>query len=212
MRDKKNWTGNTHSTFVTLGASNHVEHEREENDYYATEPLAAELLLDFFQPRAESIWEPACGEGHLVNVFREKGYNVLATDLIDRGCVDEVVDFLKYDTNELLDMDIITNPPYKYAKEFVLKSLDIIKPGNHVVMFLKIQFLEAVKRRDEIFNKYPPKYVYVSSHRLRCAMNGKFTEINEKTGKEKPISSASCYAWYIWEKGFQGEPTLRWFN
>ena len=30
----KDWTGNKKSTFVTLGASNHSEGEREVNDFY----------------------------------------------------------------------------------------------------------------------------------------------------------------------------------
>ena len=38
------WTGNGNSIYKTLGASNHTENEREANDYYATEPKAAELL------------------------------------------------------------------------------------------------------------------------------------------------------------------------
>ena len=31
----KDWIGNKKSTFVTLGASNHTEKEREKNDFYA---------------------------------------------------------------------------------------------------------------------------------------------------------------------------------
>lgn len=70
-------------------------------------------------------------------------------------------------------------------------------------MFLKIQFLESKARR-KLFRDYPPKYIYVSSSRLKCAMNGDF----EKYAK----STAVCYCWYVWEKGFNGEPVVRWFN
>jgi hypothetical protein len=31
----KDWTGNKNSIYKTLGASNHTEKEREENDFYA---------------------------------------------------------------------------------------------------------------------------------------------------------------------------------
>lgn len=41
----KDWTGNNKSTFTCLGASNHSKHERADFDYYATDPIAAELLL-----------------------------------------------------------------------------------------------------------------------------------------------------------------------
>lgn len=70
-------------------------------------------------------------------------------------------------------------------------------------MFLKIQFLEGKSRR-ELFEKYPPKVVYVSSGRLRCAMNGDFERFAH--------ANAVCYAWYVWEKGYTGETVLRWIN
>lgn len=42
----KDWTGNNKSTYVMLGASNHTDKERQNDDYYATNPHALELLLD----------------------------------------------------------------------------------------------------------------------------------------------------------------------
>ena len=43
----KDWTGNQKSIFVTLGANNHCEHERENNDYYAlSHPVFVELRND----------------------------------------------------------------------------------------------------------------------------------------------------------------------
>ena len=43
---EKDWSGNRKTTFVTLGASNHTNHERAEHDYYATEPKAADLICE----------------------------------------------------------------------------------------------------------------------------------------------------------------------
>lgn len=82
-----------------------------------------------------------------------------STDLIDRGYGQGGVDFLQ--TDEMWDGDIITNPPYKYAKEFVEHAMNVIPDGRKVFMFLKLQFLEG-KARGELFKKYPPKCVYVS--------------------------------------------------
>ena len=58
------WTGNKKSAFTCNGASNHSESEREQNDYYATEPKAVELLLDE-EKFSNVIWEPACGGVYL---------------------------------------------------------------------------------------------------------------------------------------------------
>ena len=41
----KDWTGNNKTTFVTLGASNHSDKDREKDDFYATDPNALEIFL-----------------------------------------------------------------------------------------------------------------------------------------------------------------------
>ena len=197
----KDWKGNSRSTHAVLGARNYAQNERETNDYYATEPLAATLLMEVeqFSPR---IWECACGEGHLAKEFEKAGYNVYATDIVDRG-YGFVQDFMATAAPPLPGFDIITNPPYARAQEFVEHALDIVDDGQKVAMFLKIQFLETKARR-KLFETRPPKTVYVSSARLRCAMNGDF----EKYAK----STAVCYAWYVWVKGYTGDTVIKWIN
>ena len=43
--ESKDWVGNQRSIYTTLGASNHSDKDRQQHDYYATEPRAMELLL-----------------------------------------------------------------------------------------------------------------------------------------------------------------------
>lgn len=198
----KDWTGNGNSIFKTLGATNHTDKERQKEDYYATDPVAAELLLQeetFFK----DIWEPACGEKHLSKVFERHGYNVRSSDIIDR-CGNEMYDFLGMDNLEW-DGDIITNPPYKYAVDFIYKALSIIPDGRKVAMFLKVTFLEG-KERKNLFLTFPPKVIYVSSSRILCAKNGDFQKMIEGGG------GAVAYAWYVWEKGYNGDTIIKWIN
>ena len=148
----KDWTGNSRSMLCTVAPSNHSATDRAEHDYYATEPRATELLLGLekFAPR---IWEPACGAGHMANVLAANGYEVKATDLIDRGFGTGGVDFLAQ--TEKWDGDIITNPPYKFSTEFVEKALELVADGAKVAMFLKLTFLEGKTRR-AMFNSTTP--------------------------------------------------------
>ena len=192
----KDWTGGFRSVVGCLGASSHSTGEREENDFYATDPIAAEWLIKL-ENLNPNIWECACGQGHLAKVFEEHGYNVKATDLIDRGYGQGGVDFLKSDG--IYYGDIVTNPPYKYAQEFIEHALSVIPEGHKVCMFLKVQFLEGKARR-ELYANCPPHTVYVSSARIQCGKNGKFE------------SSMIAYAWYVWEKGYHGDTILKWFN
>ena len=186
----------------TLGASNHTDKERAEHDYYATEPKAVEMLLEM-ETFAPVIWEPACGEGHISKVLQAHGHEVISTDLIYRGFGDpEPLNFLE-ETLDNFEGDIITNPPYNVALEFIQKALDSVRVGRKVAMLLKIQFLEG-KRRETFFKKTPPRTIYVSRSRIRCAPNGNFEGF--KNG------STICYEWYVWEKGFTGDPVIKWFN
>lgn len=198
----KDWKGSESSVFRQLAASAHSEEERKAFDYYATDPIAAEHLLRL-EEFSKNIWECACGEGHLSKVFTDFGYEVKSTDLINRGFGGQQ-DFLSIH-NEIFVGDNVTNPPYSYAKEFVEKALDIIPDGNKVAMFLKLTFLEG-KGRVQFFKDNPPIRVWVSSSRINCAKNGDFVKMRGDGG------SAVCYAWYIWQKGFKGDTTLKWFN
>ena len=195
-----------------------VSRERVENDYYATPPEATRALLNSFGIYGcFNILEPACGEGHIskeivkwFNKTRDAEGNkwddeelVTSTDLIDRGYGTGGIDFLRMEENKKYDC-VITNPPFKLAKEFILKALKLSK--KYVIMFAKIQLLEGIGRR-ELFEKYPPKYIYVFRNRINPMRNGSSVDENGKKW-----SNTMCFAWFVWEIGFEGEPTIRWLQ
>lgn len=224
---KKDWNGNKKTAFAQLGASNHSDLERVQHDYYATDPKCAIDLINFL-PELDNIWECACGEGHLAKVFQDFNKLARATDLIDRNSGAGVHDFLKttlpvkYLTYilesislESLDLglplnggfkevvwsgDIVTNPPYNLAEEFLLKAMDLLQDDRYYCAFLKLTWLEGKKRR-KIFEKYPPKFVLVYSERQLCARNGEFSKYSSK---------AIAYCWDIWQKGFKGDTIVKW--
>lgn len=188
----RDWIGNASVRNCNLRSAN-----AEKNDYYATEPKAVELLLQN-ETFSHNIFECACGEGHISEVLKSHGYNVASSDLIDRG-YGKVVNF--FDCESIgKGIDIITNPPYKYAKEFVEHSLKITESETKIAMFLKLTFLEGKGRR-ELFKNNPPKVVYVSSSRLQCGKNGCFDG-----------TSMVAYAWFVWENGYKGDTIIKWIN
>ena len=130
------------------------------------------------------------------------------------------LDFLIF--NKIWKGDIVTNPPYKFAKEFVEHSLELIQEGRYVAMFLKLTFLEG-KERKQFFQENPPIRVWVSSSRIPCAKNGEFlVPKKDKNGNPKldkdrnpimeKVSSAVAYSWIIWQKGYKGDTVIKWFN
>lgn len=197
------------SAYSCNGASNHSNIEREKNDFYATPPIATKVLVNYLKEnypniKDKIIWEPACGKGHISEVLKENGYLVISSDIIDRGygmCGEEM-NFLE--SKHKIDYNIITNPPYKFAKEFVEKAMELITDDNYCCMLLKLTFLEG-KKRYQMFKKYPPMKVLVFSDRINCSLGGDFENTDE-------IGGAVCYAWYIWKKGYNGNTEIDWLR
>lgn len=155
MTRNKDWTGDGNSIFKMLGASNHTDKEREKHDFYATHWSAIDLLKKKID-LPKQILEPACGSGCLSERLAELGHEVKSYDLIDRG-YGEVRDFFTMTEPPFEgDFAIVTNPPYRYASEFVLHSLELVPNGSLVCMFLKTTFLESKGRYEKIFRNYPP--------------------------------------------------------
>ncbi len=189
--------------FAQLAASNHAPGEREKDDFYATDPAVIDKLLTK-ETLKERIWEPACGQGHLSRRLEEYGHKVYSTDIRDRGYekFDGILDFLTADCNPYGATDIVTNPPFKYAEEFVMHGLEIMEEGCKLCLFEKLTFLEGKGRYNSIYSTSPPLAIHVFSERVHTAMDGDF----EKYAK----GGAVAYAWYVWQKGYTGSTVLDW--
>lgn len=199
----KDWSGDKNSIFKIIAASNHTKSERQNEDFYATDPIVIDKLLTVEKP-SNFIFECACGKGHLSERLKEFGYSVHSSDLIDRGYSGATVEDF-FSIKEIDQRyDILTNPPYKYAKEFVLHSLNLLADNRKCYMFLKTTFLEGKTRYKDLFSKYPPKVVYVFIERVLCAKNAEFEWIKASGG------SAVSYSWFVFEKGYKGETVIKW--
>lgn len=166
---------------------------RAEFDFYPSPPEAFEELLkrETFEG---TVWEPACGDGVVSKVFEKAGFEVMSTDLIYRGYGEGGHDFLFSDRTA---DNIVTNPPFTLAEEFVWKALACT--NKKVVMLCKLQFLEGAKRK-KMFEATPLKTVYVFSKRLTMTRNG----------QKMKNSGMIAFAMFVWEHGYQGKPSIEW--
>lgn len=129
-------------------AGGNTAYTRNRSDFYPTPPEVTVALMKFLDlaPKTK-IWEPACGDGHMVHVIEAMGYQVIGTD-IQRGD-----DFL---TAPLMDCDwIITNPPFSQSEAFIQRCIEHRKP---FCMLLKSQYWHA-KRRKQLFDQMPPEWI-----------------------------------------------------
>lgn len=186
-------------TLKTLGATNLSKAERSYLDYYSTDPRSVRAILEQIDFGDTTVWDPGSGRNMIINVLKEAGYKTYSTDIYDYGCQDKIIDFLE--CNEKWEGSILMNPPYNLALEFVLKALELTKPGAKVVVFLRTLFLEGTKRYEKLFKDNPPKNIYVFSNRQVCS------KVDDHT-----VGSAVSYSFFEWEKGFKGSPTIKWIQ
>lgn len=166
------------------------------SDFYETPTWATEELLK--RERFEgTILEPACGLGAISKVLENDGYTVRSQDIEERGYGTGGVDFLKQGDSA---GNIVTNPPFSKALEFVQWSK--LVADNKIAMILKLTFLESSKRHAMFTDKdFPLARIYVFCKRVDMYA----------FGQEQPVNGGTiAYAWFIWDKSHIGYPEIRW--
>lgn len=165
-----------------------LTNNRAELDFYATDPKNVIEIVNLLEiDKNTRILEPCAGNGHISETLKNLGYEVITNDIVERDIkLDFTLDFLKEDIIGVYDL-VVLNPPFKYAKEFILKSL---KYAPKVLVIARLDLLESLARK-ELNNKYLEK-VFVHSKRARFAKNGEEEKFKESTSMST--------AWFIYNK------------
>lgn len=166
-------------------------------DFFPTPPWAARAggeLIRKLDPDARTLWEPACGQGHMSVPLRELGdargawWNVFASDIEDYG-YGVKHDFLAPGEALLKPVDwIVTNPPFKLGAEFAERALEVADRG--VALLLRLSFLETEGRHRLIFGPEGCSLVAVFCERVPMQLGS----------WDPKLSTATAYAWFIWMK------------
>ena len=179
----------------------HRTKQRHPEDFHRTPIEAVQSLLAIEAKRLPKLlWEPACGDGAIVIPLREAGYEVLASDLVDRGCPDSgVLDFLK--VRHASSHGIVTNPPYRLAQRFVEQALSL---APYVAMLLPLGFLAGQKRMPW-HRGSPLCRVHIASRRL---------PMMHRDGYDGPKASSGVdHAWFVWDEAARvPHPRVYWFD
>lgn len=181
-------------------------YERKPNDHYATPPWVTEALLPHL-PRLHGglIWEPAAGEGKMVEVLSSRlTCDVYASDVAPPIGLEAKVHAHNFlvDPPRFSPDAVITNPPYgKDAFPFIRRALDVTKPARGVVaLLLRTQFDHAPLYRS-VFRQHP-----AWSKKLMLTRRIVWF-VEEATGKPK-AGPSDCHAWFIWDWRHQGPATI----
>ncbi|WP_311409750.1 SAM-dependent methyltransferase [Methylorubrum extorquens] len=164
---------------------------------WATRALIEHVLDDKASLRSMSCIEPACGAGHMSKVLKEYFGDVKSADANYYG-YGEIRDFLTYPYETNACDWVITNPPFRLGEEFVLRALKVARRG--VAILARTVFIESVGRYERIFKETPLT---------------KFAQFTERVpmvrGRlDKKATTATGYAWLVWEKDCATQPRLVW--
>jgi hypothetical protein len=175
---------------------------KDSPDDFPTPPWATRGLLEYVieqkqKMHSQTCLEPACGAGHMVKVLQEYFGAVEYSDAYSYN-FGAVRDFLRNPYKENSFDWVITNPPFRLAEEFVVEALRVAKVG--VAILARTVFLESIGRYNSIFSRNPPS---------------KFAQFTERVpmikGRLDPkATTATGYAWLVWEKGIGEMPRLMW--
>jgi hypothetical protein len=170
-------------------------------DDFPTPPWATRALIEHVIGQKSlseaTCLEPACGAGHMAKVLKEYFSEVKAADAHDYGYA-PIRDFLAYPYETNAVDWVITNPPFRLAEEFVQRAFDVARCG--VAVLVRTVFLESVGRYNRLFLNTPPS---------------KFAQFVERVPMVKgrldqKATTATGYAWLVWEHSVRGEPQLVW--
>ncbi len=154
---------------------------REENDFYPT-PIEATIALSRATRLPATIWEPACGQGHIGKALEHLGHRVIATDLVHRGYGLGGVDFLR--TSRRPCDAIVTNPPFgRLAQPFIEHAFNLETP--HIAMLLNVNYWHAANRQ-ALWDRRRPEAIYALCWRL------------DFTGSDRPYFNC---IWTVWGPG-----------
>lgn len=157
---------------------------KDGEDFYPTPAWATYALIENETFTGE-IHECACGDGRMAEVLKETGQSVFASDLCNRGYGETGINFLK---SLRPTSNIVTNPPFNLAQEFIEHALTMI--DHKAAFLLRLAFLESQVRAKTLFRDNPPSRVWVFSERITFYPGG----------EDGSGSGATAHAWFVWDK------------
>ena len=164
---------------------------RKDRDEYNTPDWVVEALIPFL-PECRKIWEPACGQGNIVRVLADNGYDVYATDIVDGE------DFFHAETTHSVD-GIVTNPPYTHVDFFIHRAIDYMMMRSGFVAMLLAADFDSAKSRRNMFADCP---MFAKT----IVLTKRIVWFERSDGKK--AAPSENHRWYLWDWKHKGPPTI----
>lgn len=191
---------------MTQNTSHAVMAQRSEPhdslDDFPTPPWAVrafmEMVSDIIPPES-TVWEPAANRGYMARALLDYVQDVFVSDIHNYGAGFDVYDFLMPGDPLWVPDWVITNPPFRLAQQFVERGLQVADRG--VAVLVRSVWAEGAGRFADLFSQRPPSRILQYVERVPM-VKGRY---------DPKASTATSYAWFVWEHGFtSGRTQFTW--
>lgn len=180
-----------------------ARYSRNGLDFFIEPDWSVDLLLDA-EPFYGRCYDPACGSGNIVRRCLARGLDAYGSDIADRGFGTGGCDFLSAPLTEELPANIIFNPPYVLAQQFIEHAL---KLATHKVAALVQSKFPYSQRRHALFSQHPPARIYFLSTRPSMPPGEGLLD-----GTIKAKGGKLDYCWLVWARDHRGATTAHWLK
>ncbi|WP_394688369.1 hypothetical protein [Hoeflea sp.] len=179
---------------------------RDKDDWYV-EPEEVSLALFQHEEFVGPVWDPACGMGRIVEQAKNCGLKSIGSDIVPKNSYEARVHNFLEDDFDVFDFDnVVTNPPFSKAEEFVKKAISIVPDGGKVAAILPIVWLSGFSTKRDWLPVSPLRRVYPISPRPSMPPGAAIL------AGEKPGNGTKDFCWLVWEKGYKGKPEIEFLN
>lgn len=190
---------------------------REKNDWYVEPEWVSARLFE--EERFEGrVHDPACGGGNIVKSARAADLYATGSDIVrrieedddpDDIICDYVEDFLESDRGAFTD-NIVSNPPFKLCDDrktgrFPFVEMALKSAHRKVALLLPSNWIQGDKRAAWLATT-PLRRVWFISPRPSMPPG------HVIAAGQKPGNGTTDYAWFVWLKGYDGTPEIRWLR
>jgi len=183
---------------VCYSKSSRFNSRKSETDNYETAAWAVSALLDELHRHGIAIgpkvYDPCCARGAILHELarRRPDLELIGSDIregkrLECGAAYSVNDYLIGCVPEARGADVITNPPFTHADQFVLRALE---DGARLVAILqRTQYMEGDQRYEALFRDHPETAIFHFVNRVSL----------EKEGLARLTASGMMtFSWFIW--------------
>jgi hypothetical protein len=186
------------------------QYPRDPHNWYIEPRSSVEQLADLRDAHGDPlfgndlIYDPCCGSGNILNVFKTRGHPTCGSDIVDRHPRHKfhranALHLERWPTMPGRAMSIVTNPPYGKQDGYQSIGGDIIHrivglvPFRRAAFLLPIEFL-CGQNRYGMFQRWKPSHVAYCSERPSMPPGAMVADMGEAAF----ANGMADYAWIIW--------------